>query len=78
MSLKGADRFRSSAGQASDAQAGPQQNVTNTAPETADVRKKSLTGRAISELEKYTIITVYRSFLRCSASIRGRCCNSTG
>jgi hypothetical protein len=35
------------------------QNVTNTAPETADVRKKSLTERAISELEKYAIITVY-------------------
>jgi hypothetical protein len=35
------------------------QNIANTAPETADVRKKSLMERAISELEKYAIITVY-------------------
>jgi hypothetical protein len=35
------------------------QNVANTAPEPADVRKKSLKERAISELEKYAIITVY-------------------
>ena len=36
------------------------QNVANTAPATAEVgAKKSLTERAVGELEKYAIITVY-------------------
>jgi hypothetical protein len=35
------------------------QNAANTAPETAEIRKRNLRERAVGELERYAIITVY-------------------
>src|ERR1700727_3708344 len=35
------------------------ENATNTAPEKGEARKRNLRERAVGELEKYAIITVY-------------------